>query len=128
MPKPTTLSDKVEFRIREHEGDWMRRLAEQAQKAGRSVNDHARELIKIALVAEEQTLMEIQLLRQDIANLERCLSRIPFIEAGGKAIHDHLYQFRDDLLLVAIKLLVDAGHLDPQDAEAWVQETFHIPS
>jgi plasmid stability protein len=126
MSKTTHIPDKVDFRWRQHEAEWKTRLAEHAAKAGRSISDHARELLKTAMVADEQTLLDIQLLRQEVANLDRRLARLTIIEAGAKATHENVYQLRDDLLAIVIKLLSDAASLDPQDAETWVQQTFQV--
>jgi hypothetical protein len=128
MTKTSPVSDKVDFRWRQHEAVWKTRMAVSAAKANRSIGDHARELIKTALVADEQTLLDIQLLRQEIANLDRRLGRLAVIEAGSKAIHENVYQLRDDLLVVVIKLLTDAGCLDQPEAETWVEQTVAIQS
>ena len=46
------------------------------------------------------------------------------IKGGLKAIHENIYGLRDDLATSIVKLLVDAGKTDGEEAQEWVAEAF----
>lgn len=113
---------RVEFRWREHERHFARQLAESAHQAGRSPSDHARELMKDALTRAEQLEHQFHRIEQELAQLHLQLRALNQIPPGFSALHDTLYELRDDLATYAVKLLTDAGHLDPEAATRWVED------
>jgi hypothetical protein len=117
------LTDRVEFRWRQHEEEFARRLAKSARTAGRSQSEQARELLKDALTASDQLQHAIESLQQEVAQLHHQLRHLPAIKEGVRAVHENIYQFRDNLASCTAKLLEDAGHLDSQAARNWVCQT-----
>lgn len=122
--RPTT-PQKIEFRWRQNEKDFGKRLADSARKADRTVGDHARELLKTALTADEQLQYSLQLLHQEVGQLHKELLDLARLKSGLKVLHENLYEFRDDLATCVAKLLADAGRLEPRAAEQWVRDTLH---
>jgi plasmid stability protein len=182
MGKSRNHPDKVEFRWRQHEAQWQDRLADAAAQAGRTVGDHAREVLKAALMSEGELSHELHMLREEISGITRILQALtpgqqdrraespeqPGREADDRthqllktslktqteqfqelrrlreqvstmtqhlgvlaevvgnqrATHENLYQLRDALANVAVKLLTDLGQLTPEQALDWVHTTF----
>ena len=93
----TDVPQKIEFRWRHHEKDFAERLAESARKADRSIGDHAREIVKTALTADDQLQYSLQLLLQEIGQVHKQLLDLAHVKHGLKALHENLYEFRDDL-------------------------------
>jgi hypothetical protein len=114
---------RVEFRWRQHEEQFAERLADDARQAGRSPSDHARELMKDALNNAERLQHAIHTLQQDFAQLHGRLRELNTIKDGLKTIHDNIYQFRDDLATCVVKLLAEAGRMQPDAATRWIQKT-----
>jgi len=114
--------NKVEFRWRQHEEEFAQRLAESAAEAGRSSSDQARELLKNALTASDELRHAIESLREEIAQVSRQLRDLRTIKDALRNVHENIYQFRDDLATCVVKLLVDAGRLDPKPAGQWVRK------
>ncbi len=119
----TDVPQKIEFRWRHHENDFAERLAESARKADRSIGDHAREIVKTALTADDQLRYSLQLLLQEIGQVHKQLLDLAHVKHGLNALHKNLYEFRDDLATCVTKLLAEAGRLDPQAAEEWIRNT-----
>ena len=117
------LPYRVEFRFRKHEEDYARRLQQSAKDAGRTVSDQARELIKIALTSPDLLQHAVETLQQDIALLLSRPDPLPIVNDGLRTVHENIYQLRDDIAACVIKVLADAGHLDPETAEDWVLST-----
>lgn len=115
--------EKIEFRWRQNEKDFARRLAESARKANRSIGDHAREILKTALTADDQVQYSLQLLHQEVGQLHKRLLDLARLQSGLKNLHENLYEFRDDLVTCVAKLLADAGRMEPTAAEEWVRST-----
>ena len=116
------IADRVEFRWRQHEEEFAQRLSEAAEDAGRSQPDYARELLKKALTASDLLQQAVESLQQDVADLHHRLRELVTIKDGVRAVHENIYQFRDDLAACVIKLLADAGRIDPKTAENWVRK------
>jgi hypothetical protein len=114
-----TLS-RVEFRWRQHENEFAERLTAAAQEAGRSISDHARELMKNALTSQEQLEHSIHTLQQEVAQLHHELRELSNIAEAVRMISDNVFILRDDLTSYVIKLLADAGSLDEKTAREWV--------
>lgn len=121
----TTLNDKVDFRWRQHETDYAKMLAAEAADAGRTESEQARELLKNALNQKERMEHAIEILQQELSQVLKTLRGLSVIKDGMKAIHENIYEFRDDLLTSVAKVLVDAGRLSPEKAEDWVKTTFN---
>jgi hypothetical protein len=119
----TAVPQKIEFRWRHNEKDFAERLAESARKADRSIGDHAREIVKTALTADDQLQYSLQLLHQEVGQLHKQLLQLGHIKSGLKSLNENLYEFRDDLATSVAKMLADAGRLEPQAAEEWVRRT-----
>lgn len=120
-------TDRVEFRWRQHEEEFARRLKQAAYEAGRSQSDHARELLKNALTASDVLQQAIESLQQEVAQLHHQLRLLSTIKKGIRSIHETVYRFRDDTATCIAKLLTDAGRLDAKTAKHWVQETLDPP-
>lgn len=121
--KNREIFDRVEFRWRQHEEEFPRRLADSAREAGRSQSDQARELLKNALTASDQLQHAVESLQQEVAQLHHQLRLLATIKEGIRTVHENIYQFRDDLAACVTKLLADAGRLDAKAAENWVKKT-----
>ena len=116
-------ADRVEFRWRQHEEEFARRLEQSAKKSGRSVPEQAREMLKDALTRSDHLQHAVESLQQDVNLLLQQLHLLTTIKEGIRLVHENIYQFRDDLAACVIKILADAGQLDAEDAEDWVTET-----
>ena len=123
MTKTRETIARVEFRWREHEEHFAQQLNESAREAGHSTSNHARKLVKDALTNDEQLRHDLHLIQQEIAQLHLQLRELHKIAAGLRATHEGIYELRDDLANYAIKLLSDAGRLEPETAARWVKET-----
>ena len=123
--KNREIPDRVEFRWRQHEEEFARRLAESAQEAGRSESEQARELLKEALTRSDLLQHAVESLLQEVAQIQHQLRVLATIKDGVRAVHENIYQFRDDLAICVLRLLTDAGRLDTKAAENWVTKTFH---
>jgi hypothetical protein len=121
MPKPNEHSDKVEFRWRQHETQWRDRLAVAAQQAGRSVGDHARVLLKASMMTQEELSHELHMLREEVSAMSRQLNALPTIVESQKAADENVYELRDALLAITVKLLTDVAQLPPERALEWVR-------
>jgi plasmid stability protein len=115
--------ERVEFRWRQHDEGFAERLEESARAAGHSTSDHARELLKDALTRSEQLQHDIHTLQQEVAQLHSQLRELAKIKDGIRLIHENIYRLRDDLATSVTRLLTDAGRLEAETAEQWVQET-----
>jgi phage shock protein A len=123
--RKTETIERVEFRWRQHETEFARRLEEVAREAGRSPSDHARELMKNALTASERLDHNLHVLQQEVAQLHQQLRELRMIKEGLQAVHANTYQLRDDLATCTVKILADAGMLPPDVAEQWVKDTLN---
>ena len=119
------VPDKIEFRWRKNEKDFAKRLAESARKASRTVGDHAREVLKTALTADDQLQYSLQLLHQEVGQLHKRMLDFARLQSGLKVLHENVYEFRDDLATCVAKMLADAGRLEPAAAEEWVRDTLN---
>ena len=126
MSKKTETTKKVEFRWRQHEELFAERLAESATEANVSVAEHARELLKNALTESDEIRHVLEETHQEVAQLHHDLQQLAAIKGGLKAIHENIYGLRDDLATSIVKLLVDAGKTNAEEAQAWVGEAFDI--
>lgn len=117
------IPDRVEFRWRQHEEEFARRLEQSAKDAGRTVSDQARELLKIALTGPDLLQHAVEALQQDMALLIARLDLLVQLKESIRTVHENIYQVRDDLAACVIKILADAGQLDSDEAENWVTET-----
>lgn len=115
------ILDRVEFRWRQHEEEFPRRLAEEAENAGRSQSDHARELLKNALTASDLLQHAIETLHEEVTQLHEQLRVLASIKEGIRTVHENIYEFRDDLASCVTKVLTDAGRLDAKAAANWVR-------
>jgi len=119
--------ERVEFRWRQHEEQYAELLIESARKAGRSVTDHARELMKTALTSSEQLQHHIYTLEQEVAQVQNQLRsqlrQLTNIEKGIHTVHDNVYQVRDDLATCVVKILSDAGRMQDAAAQRWAKDT-----
>ena len=122
MTKTRETIARVEFRWRQHEDEFAERLTESAQEAGRSMCDHARELMKNALTSDEQLQHRLHRIEQELTQLHRQLRELRKITTAFDSLHERVYELRDDLATYAVKLLTDAGSLAPEAAERWVKE------
>jgi hypothetical protein len=121
-------ADRVEFRWRQHEEEFARRLAEAANEAGHSPSDHARELLKDALTASDRIQLAIESLHQEVTQLLNDHRLLITIKEGVRTIHENIYQFRDNLAVSVIKILIDAGKLDARTAKNWASEALDAES
>lgn len=119
---PQEMTDRVEFRWRQHEEHFIRLLAESAREAGRSASDQARELLKTALASSDEVLAAVESLHQELAQLREQLRLLEAIKTGLRIVHENIYELRDNFAASVIRLLIDAGRLDPAAAESWVQQ------
>lgn len=117
------LPDKVEFRWRQHEEDWQRRLVDSARDANRAIGDHARELLKTAMAVDEELRQEIHMLRQEVSQVRRELAALAQLKEALRTVHQNTYELRDNLATVTVKLLVDAGKIELASALRWAEET-----
>jgi plasmid stability protein len=117
------IPDHVEFRVRQHEEEFARRLEISAREAGRTVSDQARELLKNALTSPDLLQHAVETLQQDMALIIARLDLLVQIKDGIRMVHENVYQFRDDLAACVAKILVDAGRLDAKAAQNWVTKT-----
>jgi hypothetical protein len=124
MPYTTIISDKVEFRWRQHEAEWKRRLAEEAEKAERTIGDHARELLKNLLVEKEEMLHQLESIKHQLAMMQKKLEPIAILNEGCQTINENIYLLRDDWANFAIQLLMHAGSMTPEAAAQWVTNYF----
>lgn len=113
---------RVEFRWRQHEEHFAQQLTESACEAGRSPSDHARELMKHVLTSDEQLQHRLHRIEQELAQVHQQLRQLRTITSAFETLHDGIYELRDDLATYAVKLLTDAGSLEPEAAERWVKE------
>jgi hypothetical protein len=117
-------ADKVEFRWRQQEEEYRVRLANHAAKAQRSPADHARELLKEALRAEDTLPNELRLLRQEVDAMRDELIAMRRVADIVTRLEEGVYGLQDDIANLAVKLLVDAGQLSLEDAREWASKTF----
>ena len=120
------MPNRIEFRLRLSETDFLKRLMEQARRFNRCPNEQAREILKEALTAPEHLQHAIESLQQDVAQILQQLRVLGSIKDSIRTLHDNIYQLRDDLAACIEKLLVDAGQVPAETAEQWVAETFKI--
>lgn len=121
--------ERVEFRWRQHEIEFAKRLAESAEEAGRPPSDHARELMKTALTSSEELQHHICTLQNDVGQLQSQLQmlsqQLAAVEKGIRTVHDNIYQFRDEQATCVVKILADAGRMQSSAAERWLVDTLH---
>jgi Rad3-related DNA helicase len=125
ISRNSEMPDRIEFRWRQHEKEFIQRLADSARAAGRCPSEQARELLKDALSSSDEIKHAIEALQQEVAQLHHQLRHVAAIKEGVRAVHENIYQFRDDLAACAAKLLAEAGHLDSKAARDWVRHTFN---
>jgi hypothetical protein len=126
VKKKNHPSEKVEFRVRHHEKEWLRRLAEEADNAGRSIGDHARELVKRQLSLQDDTLNQINSLQHQLTQVLRKLEALSTVKEGLKRLHENVYELRDDLPTLAVMLLIHLARMTPDQATQSVREHFPI--
>ncbi len=114
--------EKVEFRWRQHEEPFAGQLADSAREAGRPIGDHARELLKSALNRSDGLEYALDALRQEVAALRQQVVQTQIPKEALQAIHENIYQLRDNLATAVVKLLLDAGQCSEEDAHWWVRE------
>ena len=124
MAKSNETTRKVEFRWRQHEQLFAERLAESSTEANVSLGEHARELLKNALTESDEMRHVLEEIHREVAQLHHDLQQLAAIKGGLKAIHENIYGLRDDLATSIVKLLVDAGKTDGEEAQEWVAEAF----
>jgi hypothetical protein len=124
MAKSNETTRKVEFRWRQHEQLFAERLAESSTEANVSLGEHARELLKNALTESDEMRHVLEEIHREVAQLHHDLQQLAAIKGGLKAIHENIYGLRDDLATSIVKLLVDAGKTDDDEAQEWVAEAF----
>ena len=124
MAKSNETTRKVEFRWRQHEQLFAERLAESSTEANVSLGEHARELLKNALTESDEMRHVLEEIHREVAQLHHDLQQLAAIKGGLKAIHENIYGLRDDLATSIVKLLVDAGKTDDEQAQEWVAEVF----
>ena len=120
------IGDRVEFRWRDHEKHYAVKLAQSAEKSGRSPTEHARALLKDALTADDLLQHAVECLHQEVAQLQHQLRVLTTIKEGTRAVHENIYALRDDLAACVVELLVNAGHLDPKTARRLVRKIFRV--
>lgn len=89
------------------------RLEQLAREANRSPNLYARDLVTLALTAEDEVQHELALLRVELART--------------RALIEPLGRLRGDLASAVNLLLVKAGKLTPDQADRWVRQTLIDP-
>jgi polyhydroxyalkanoate synthesis regulator phasin len=123
---------RVEFRWRQHEEEFAKLLSDSARKAGRCTSDHARELMKDALTANEQLQQHVFALHKDIAQALNQLQQLSEIKEGVRklsntndgirTLHDNIYGLRDELASYVVKILCDAGKMQATEARKWMDK------
>ncbi len=116
---------RIEFRFRQHEEHVAQRLVESAREAGRSPCDHARELVKNGLTSTEQLQHSIHTLQQEVAQLHLQLRQLTDVAEALRTLHENVFALREDIATYAIKLLTDAGRVEPKAARKWVEGMLH---
>jgi predicted nucleic acid-binding Zn-ribbon protein len=116
---------RVEFRWRQHEADFARRLTESARQMGRAPSDHARELMKSALTSNERLEHNLHTIQQELAQLHAEIAELRPLREALPIIHENIYQLRDDLATYVVQLLAEAGRMEPEKAERWVKRVIH---
>jgi hypothetical protein len=118
---------RVEFRWRQHEEEFARRLAESAKEAGRSQPDQARELLKTALTASDVLQQAVESLQQEVAQMNRQLGELVSIKKGIRIVHHDVGRLCDDVAACLAEVLAQAERIDPKDTKNWFRKIFHNP-
>lgn len=123
--KNRETAQKIEFRLRQHEELFAQLLAQSARDAGRSIGDQARELVKTALTKDEQLQHFLASVERELAQVTTKLTAVVKLNEGLRTVHENLYQVRDDLVTIAVKVLQDAGRLQAEAATSWVKKALN---
>ena len=108
---------RVEFRWRQHEEEFARRLAESAWEAGRSQPDQARELLKNALTASDVLQQAVESLQQEVAQISQQLRELTLIKKGIRIVHQDVGQLCDDIAACLEEVLPQSRLNGPQDTK-----------
>ncbi|MEN6406995.1 MAG: hypothetical protein ABFC77_11050 [Thermoguttaceae bacterium] len=117
---------RVEFRWREHEEEFARRLAESAKEAGRSQPDQARELLKNALTASDVLQQAVESLQQEVAQMNRQLGELVSIKKGIRIVHHDVGQLCDDVAACLADIQRHAGRVNATNTNNWFKKFFRI--
>ena len=103
----TAANTCISFRL---DQDFAQRLAQKAAEANRSHSLEAKSLVTSALQADDNVQHELEMLRERITELR-------------EEVVDLLETLRSDLLTAIPVLLSRAGHVTPEQARQWVNQT-----